>query len=313
MAFRNISYSLDIEMPAFLFLMRYIGVTQGQAQKIVAKGRLLVNGVRCSSSGQKICGDIVVQEFIPEPRGLAPIFTTPDFGLFDKPSGLLVHPKTHRTPYSLLDDIRHCYGKSANNIHRIDMETSGLLLVSRDKASERRLKMMFEERRVKKSYLAWVRGKLSEPFSVDAPILRNSDYSEIKLKMVVDPAGKPSLTHFSPLKYDEELDATLIRATPHTGRQHQIRLHLFHVKHPILGDPIYGVSTEAAISYLDRVMSSEERMKITGASRLMLHAEELDFEYRGARYRIRSNIEFEKEKREIALPSARFNPLDSLL
>ncbi len=309
MPFHNIRYRLNEEMPAFLFLMRHVGVTQGQAQKIVAKRRLIVNDEVCRHSGKKIIGDIVVQEFLPESRGVAPTFTTPDFGLFDKPSGLLVHPKTHKTPYSLLDEIRHYYGKDANNIHRIDMETSGLVLAARTKKSEKRLKMMFESRSVKKSYLAWVRGKLTKPFHVDAPIARNSDHSAIKLKMLIDPNGKPSLTYFKPLRYDKRLDATLLQAVPHTGRQHQIRIHLFHVKHPILGDPIYGASTEAAISYLDRQLSDEERLKLMGASRLMLHAQELKFEYGGIEYAFSSKIDFEKDRSKIADPSLRVNPL----
>ncbi|WP_457599137.1 RluA family pseudouridine synthase [Hydrogenimonas sp.] len=307
MAFKDVEYRLDEPMPAFLFLMRRIGVTQGQAQKIVAMRRLIVNGEVCRHSGEKICGNIVVQEFVPESGGLRPIFTTPDFGIFDKPSGLLVHPKTHKTPYSLLDDIRHVYGKDANNIHRIDMETSGLVLAGRSKRSERRLKMMFESRGVKKSYLAWVRGKVLRPFRVDAPIIRNDDHSAIKLKMLIDPAGKPSLTFFEPLRYDEEYDATLLRAIPHTGRQHQIRLHLFHVKHPILGDPIYGVPTKIAIAYLDRVLSQQERLRYMGASRLMLHAQELDFNYSGVRYRLRSNEDFEAQRCHIARPEERVN------
>ncbi len=307
MAFRNIEYRLETPVPAFLFLMRRVGVTQGQAQKIVAMRRLIVNGEVCMHSGEKICGDVIVQEFVPEPRGAAPIFTTPDFGLFDKPSGVLVHPKTHHTPYSLLDDIRHHYGKDANNIHRIDMETSGLVLAARHKKAERSLKMMFESRGVKKIYLAWVRGRVDAPFRVDAPILRNEDHSSIKLKMLIDPKGKPSLTDFEPIEYDETLDATLLLATPHTGRQHQIRLHLFHVKHPILGDPIYGVSTETAISYLDRKMNEAERRRETGASRLMLHAWELEFEYNNSRYLVRSKYDFEGEKCLIARPGERVN------
>ncbi len=309
MAFQNVEYSVDTPIPAFLFLMRKLGVTQGQAQKIVAMRRLIVNGEVCLHSGKKICGDIVVQEFIPESQGLSPIFTTPDFGLFDKPSGLLVHPKTHKTPYSLLDDIRYYYGKNANNIHRIDMETSGLVLASKGKTSERDLKMMFESRGVKKSYLAWVRGRIDKPFSVDVPLSRNEDFSTIKLKMVVDPAGKPSLTHFEPLKFDQELDATLLKAVPYTGRQHQIRVHLFHVKHPILGDPIYGVPTEIAIKYLDRVLSKDERVKFMGAPRLMLHAQELSFRYKGVDYNVLSRIDFEKEKEKITPPARRVNPL----
>lgn len=305
MPFQNVEYKLDTPMPAFLFLMRKLGVTQGQAQKIVAMGRLIVNGVVCKHSGKKISGNIVVQQFIPAAGGIAPIFTTPDFGLFDKPSGLLVHPKTHKTPCSLLDDIRYHYGKNANNIHRIDMETSGLVLAAKGKSSERELKMMFERRGVKKVYLAWVRGRVKQPFRVEVPLARNDDFTTIKLKMVVSDSGKPSLTYFEPILYDDRLNATLIKALPHTGRQHQIRVHLFHVKHPILGDPIYGVPTKIAIKYLDRVLTEDERLRYMGASRLMLHAQELEFSYRGVYYRVVSRCNFYAERDKIALPNRR--------
>ncbi len=306
MAFINKKYTLQTPLPAFLFLMRELGVRQGEAQKIVATGRLLVDGVKCEHSGQKICGEVSVKMFEPQPKGVEPIFTTPDFALFDKPSGTLVHPTTYRTPYSLLDDIRHTFGKEANAIHRIDMETSGLLLASRNKPSEKRLKMMFEGRDVQKSYLAWVRGKIENDFSVDAPLIQNNDFSTIKLKMLVHPKGKEALTYFEPIEYDPVHDATLVKATPHTGRQHQIRVHLFHVKHPILGDPIYGVPTDIAILYLDKVLSKEDRLYYMGAPRLLLHAQSLEFNDKGIHYRIESQMDFEKEKEKIVSPQRRF-------
>ncbi|WP_456389830.1 RluA family pseudouridine synthase [Hydrogenimonas sp.] len=305
MAFVNKKYSIETPMPAFLFLMRKLGVSQGEAQKIVATGRLFVEGAKCLHSGETIAGNVEVKIFEPQPRGIAPIFTTPDFALFDKPSGTLVHPTTYRTPYSLLDDIRQNFGKDANAIHRIDMETSGLLLVSRNKQAEKRLKTMFEDRNVKKSYLAWVKGRVEKPFSVDESLMQNNDFSTIKLKMLVHPEGKRALTHFEPIEYDPLLHTTLIRATPHTGRQHQIRVHLFHVKHPILGDPIYGVPTDIAIKYLDKKLTNEERCFYMGADRMLLHAQSLEFFDNGANYRIESRIDFEKEKIKIVPPEKR--------
>ena len=309
MAFIDTTYQLDKPMPAFLFLMRHLGVRQNEAQKIVATGRLRVNGEVMTESGKTIQGEITVKTFIPQPRGTKPVFTTPDFGLFDKPSGTLVHPTTHRTPYSMLDDIRHIYGLQANAVHRIDMETSGLLLASRNKEAERTIKIMFEEKKVQKIYLAWVRGRIDKPFRVEAPLRQNTDFSTVKLKMLVDPTGKPSVTEFEPLEYDPVHDTTLVKAVPLTGRQHQIRVHLFHVKHPILGDPIYGVPTEIAIRYLDKILHPKERLKYMGARRLMLHAQELDFVYEGVRYRFVSRIDFRKAKREIVLPSERMGPV----
>ena len=308
MAFVNRSFYIEKPTPAFLFLMRQLGVRQGEAQKIVATGRLFVNGSVWTHSGREISGDIQVKQFVPESRGVEPIFVAKDFALFDKPSGVLVHPTTHRTPYSMLDDIRHIFGNGANAIHRIDMETSGLLLISRNKDAERKLKMLFEARGVKKSYLAWVRGKITEPFEVNEPLKRNDDFSTIKLKVLVHPEGKPSLTHFVPIEYDEEHDATLVEAFPHTGRQHQIRVHLFHVKHPIIGDPIYGVPNDVAIEYLDKKLSREKRLYYMGAERMLLHAQSLEFDYEGTLYRLVSKFDFESLKGLIVKPDNRFNP-----
>ena len=307
MAFVNRSFYVDKPTPAFLFLMKTLNVKQGEAQKIVATGRLTVNGETWKHSGNSICGEIQVKQFIPQARGLKPIFTAPEFGLFEKPSGTLVHPTTYRTPYSMLDEIRDVYGKDANALHRIDMETSGLLLVSRNKKAERRLKMMFEGRRVKKSYLAWVRGRIDHPFDVNVPLKQNSDFSTIKLKMLIHDEGKPSSTYFEPIKYDAEHDATLLRAQPHTGRQHQIRVHLFHVKHPIIGDPIYGIPTDVAIAYLDKNLGKEKRLFYMGSDRLLLHAQSLAFFYEGVEYKFESTFDFEGLKETIVLPGERYN------
>ena len=244
-------------------------------------------------------------QFVPSPTGKKPLFETPDFALFEKPSGVLVHPTTYRTPYSMLDEIRHLYGPDANAVHRIDMETSGLLLASRNKAAEKRLKTLFERRDVSKDYLAWVHGKMENSVRVDVPLRQNQDFSTIKLKMLIDPDGKPASTLIKPLHYDLDHDATLVEAIPLTGRQHQIRVHLFHVKHPILGDPIYGVPTEAAIRYLDKVLSPEERNYFMGAPRLLLHAYRLSFTDKGIRYELKSEYDFFSLKNIITPPSMR--------
>jgi len=301
------SFYINEPIPAFLFLMRQLGVSQGQSQRIITTGRLFVNGKVWERSGHKIQGHVEVKIFVPQSMGIKPIFTTTDFGLFDKPSGVLVHPRTRFTNYSLLDDIRYVYGKDANAIHRIDKETSGLLLVSKNKESERKLKTMFESRNVKKSYLAWVRGRVDKPFKVDVPLKRNDDFSTIKLKVLVDLDGKEALTYFEPIEYDEVLDTTLIQAFAYTGRQHQIRVHLFYAKHPIIGDPIYGVPTKIAIKYLDRVISEEERLYYMGANRLLLHAQTLSFDYQGVTYSFTSKFDFKSLKKLITNAKRRFN------
>ena len=85
---------------------------------------------------------------------------------------------------------------------------------------------------------------------------------------------------------------TLVEAHPRTGRQHQIRVHLFHVKHPIVGDPIYGQKEEDVVRFLDRDISPEERKVLSGATRLLLHASQLGFEYEGNSYDLHSKVDF---------------------
>lgn len=202
------------------------------------------------------------------------------------------------TEYSMLDEVRTHSGQDANGTHRIDMETSGLFLASRHKDAERFLKGSFEKKRIKKQYLAWVTGELTEPFTVDEAIRVRNDYTTKKHKVEIHEEGKKAVTDFIPLAYDAELDTTLVECKPHSGRLHQIRIHLFHVKHPILGDPIYGTSFEAADKYLDMKISDEERLIETGASRLLLHANALHFPY-GNEYRIFSKVDFLEVKGEI--------------
>jgi len=291
MPFVKEKFTVPKKMPAFLFIMRTFNFTQGQAQRVLAKGRLLINGVSIFNTGESIEGEVEVVYFKPDSKDHRPLFQNKDFMVFEKFSGVLVHPNTMATPYSLLDEIRTVAGDSANAVHRIDMETSGLLLASKHKKAESYLKGSFESRKIRKSYLAWVDGKLTEPFSVSEPIKINNDYSETKHKVFISSEGKTSHTDFTPLQYDEEMDATLVACYPHTGRTHQIRVHLFHVKHPILGDPIYGCTFQDSNDYLEDILTPEERLVKTGATRLMLHAQSLKFPY-GANYHIESKVDF---------------------
>jgi len=288
-------FTVPLPVPAFSFIMKTFNFTQGQAQRLIAKGRLIINNKSHYKSGALIEGDVQIVYFEPLSRGIMPLFQTSDFMIFEKPSGILVHPNTMSTPYSMLDEIRTIAGQNANSVHRIDMETSGLLLASKHKDAEHFLKNSFEIKSIKKSYLAWVDGKIKDTFLVDMPIAIRDDYSTCKHKVIIDERGKNAYTSFTPIKYNEELDATLISCHPATGRTHQIRVHLFHVKHPILGDPLYGTDFETADSYLQGALSSDDRVLKTGARRLMLHANTLEFTY-GNHFLIQSKYNFRDQK-----------------
>lgn len=281
---------------AFVFLIRELGYTQREAQSFISRGRLLVEGEIMSSSSREIEGDIEFIMFEPESRGLEPVAEYDELVVFDKPSGVLVHPQNRFTPYSLIDELKSRYGKEANIVHRIDQETSGLVLCAKNKKSEIDMKVMFQERDIKKKYLAMVHGELRHDIKIDAPLLRYDDEKSALVRMVVkvDKNGKESLTYAKPLAYYPETNTTLVECSPYTGRQHQIRVHMFHVKHPIVGDPIYGQSEDNIVRYLDREMDKETRVVASGAKRLLLHANELEFEFQAKKYHIKSAVDFEK-------------------
>ena len=100
--------------------------------------------------------------------------------------------------------------------------------------------------------------------------------------------GKESTTHIQPLKFNAKDNTTLVKAMPITGRQHQIRVHLNSIGHTIIGDPIYGVDDQTADQCLRKALSDEQRVELTGAKRLMLHANNLSFIYKDKKYDIES-------------------------
>ena len=221
---------------------------------------------------------LYITVFEPISKGLKPIFDSFHFAIFDKPSGIMVHPLSHQLNiYTLLDEIRFYFGEKASLVHRIDTETSGLVLVAKNAFADMFLKNMFEEKKYIKKYKALVDGKIEQNLKIDKPI--TNDTGIIKLKMKTDTKGKESTTLINPIFYDENKNQTLVEAIPLTGRQHQIRVHLDSIGHKIIGDTLYGVDENFADDFLRDKVSEEKRVEVTKASRLMLQADYLEFEF----------------------------------
>ncbi|MDO5046849.1 pseudouridine synthase family protein [Campylobacter sp.] len=271
------------------------GFKMRDAQRLIDRGRLLCNGVVVAEKNAILSGEICLIDYETNPRGLKPIFECDKFAVFDKPSGVLSHPNGRHCKYSLNDEIWSLYGKEASVAHRLDFETSGLIVVARDKISQIKLKKLFENRAVKKSYVAMVSGKISQNLTINAKMDLANNYDDVKMRMQICDDGKDAITEIYPIKYFADTDMTFVRAVPLTGRQHQIRLHLFHVEHKILGEPLYGLKKERIIQILDKKMDEFERINLTGASRLLLHADEISFEFEGESYRIKSNFDAQNE------------------
>ena len=273
------------------FLQNTVKLSVSQSQKLLAKGRVFDENEKKLQCGEVLkCEEVNVALFEGHTRGLKPLFNTKDFAIFDKPSGIMVHPISRDTKYTLLDEIRYHFGEKANLAHRIDLETSGLVLVTKNRYADTTLKTMFEDRQYVKKYLALVQGEIKDDIRIDTPIAK--DGGMIGVKMKVDDDGKKSTTLIKPLKYDKSKNQTLVEATTLTGRQHQIRVHLNSIGHSIVGDPIYGIDEIIADRYLNKQLSKDERLEHMKWHRLMLHALYLEFSYEDTTYRIFSKQSF---------------------
>ena len=432
-----------------------LGYDMKSAQRICDKHRIVDANDLNLHKNSVAQGEIFMIDYKCEPRGLKPIFECDEFAAFDKPSGILSHPSGRNSPYNMYDEIWSLYGQDACVAHRLDLETSGVLIVAKDKSAARKLKDCFEQRSVMKRYIALVRGDLRhvlrgclqgvardgaredraasgldeicgsefesrasspggvlsldgthllamsvrgefgsdvlssgasskfksngtgggskygalcgsaedkfksyasvnrmcavggmraeyatdaslagdffqntsascvnlkkfepakyakfskklkflegfEGFVIDAPIAPSGEFADIKIRMKIAADGKEAVTLIRPLKYFADIDASLIECYPLTGRQHQIRLHLFHVEHSILGELLYGLSRPQVEKILDKKMGETERILTTGAPRLLLHADEICFKFDGTEYKIKSKFDVRNEFYKLA-------------
>ena len=269
------------------FLVKKLGFSLREAKRAIDRGRVSVNGKRITQKSEKASGILKCILFEPNGYGLKPIFETMHFAIFDKPSGVAIHPKKLANTKSLLDDVRKLFGNEANLVHRLDKETSGLVMASKNKFSESILKRAFQDKEIKKKYLALVKGEITRQITIKKPIAVNKD-ENIKVKVLIHPEGKESVTIIKPIK--KIGNNTLVECIPLTGRQHQIRVHLYSIGHPIVGDPLYGVDNDFANRYLNKEITEKERIEKTGSNRLMLHAYYLEFMFMNNKYIITSKI-----------------------
>lgn len=275
--------------------MENLKISINEAQKLIDKKRLFCDGNLVTQKNQILKGIIELIVYENNPKGVEIVFENEDFSVIEKPSGVLSHPNGRNCEYSLCDEIWHIWGKEACVAHRLDKETSGLILVAKHKNSQIDFKTMFEKKEIQKEYLALVQGQINENFSVNVRMDLVKDYDDIKTRMCICEKGKSSSTEFKILEFYPEFDATLLLCRPFTGRQHQIRLHLFHVKHKILGDPLYGLNKEQIERILDKKMEEKERVEFCGAKRLLLHSYRLKFKYKNKFFDIISKKNINKE------------------
>src|SRR6266478_8655745 len=214
----------------------------------------------------------VVEKAINISRKFKIVDETDDYVVVDKPPFLLAHPTKANGPATLWKDLRELLafeianGGQVSIVNRLDRETSGLVLVAKTTAAARRFGMLMQQRRLKKEYLAIVWGWPEwEVKVVDAPLNRQGKHrqSAIWLKQTIDPAGTAARTdfhverRFNKSGSSSENRFSVIRAVPHTGRTHQIRVHLSSTGHPIVGDKIYGPDERLYLHFIETGWTSE--------------------------------------------------------
>ncbi len=279
----NINKSIKIED----FLLDTLKLKEKLALKLLSKGRIIDHKNRRLQKGLIIKdGFIELSIFEPRSKNLKAIFETEHFAIFDKPSPLKVHPVLRSNEYTLLDEIRFFYGDNAQLVHRIDAQTSGLVLVSKNNYAHMILSSMFEEKKFVKKYKALVKNEIKQELLINEKIGKSKGL--ISIKMEVSKEGKDSSTLIKPIFYNKIKNQTLVEAIPYTGRQHQIRVHLDFINNSIVGDPIYGLDEEFVDKLLKGDILEEKAQKICGAKRLMLHAYYLEFEFFSRVYKISS-------------------------
>lgn len=171
-----------------------------------------------------------------------PVYVDEVLIVLDKPAGLLTVPGRGPDKADCLAARVQARYPDALVVHRLDMDTSGLVVMARGPDAQRVLSRAFAERRVTKRYVALAAGRLPPPEAewgtVDLPLV--CDWPNRPLQKVDFAAGKPSVTRWRVLDYDATMDATRVELMPVTGRSHQLRVHMRELGHPLLGDPLYA-------------------------------------------------------------------------
>ncbi len=256
-------------------------ISRTRLKALVKEGLVTVNGVSCLIPKQRVVTGQEVSVTVPEPEPDQVIATAMDLEILfedehliaiNKPPGMVVHPGAGNTKATLVHGVlHHCKGLSVIGgkirpgvVHRLDKDTSGVIVMAKNDVAHLRLSELFKDRRVKKHYLAIISGHLPDRQGiVDKAIGR---HPVRRTKMAIDEKrGRSALTKFWVER--DLLAAQLVRIRIFTGRTHQIRVHMAHLGHPILGDATYGGP---------KVLRAGPEGKEVTVPRQMLHAANLE-------------------------------------
>ncbi|MBQ4614552.1 MAG: RluA family pseudouridine synthase [Akkermansia sp.] len=261
-------------------------LSRARIQALIKTGDILVNG-KTTKAKTPIEFGMTIEVNIPEPEPaeaqpqdipISVLYEDKDVIVIDKESGMVVHPAAGNPDGTLVNAVLfHCGDLSGIGgverpgiVHRLDKDTSGCIVVAKNDTAHLSLTTQFANRDTSKIYLAAVQGCPREPEGTVFTNIGRHPVNRLKMAVVNPGSGKPAITDYKVLRYDAATDSSLVMCTLHTGRTHQIRVHMLHLGHPLIGDPIYA---------------HPQRQKAR-PGRLMLHAWRLAFNHPAKNQRI---------------------------
>ena len=273
-------------------------VSRARFQRLIADGQVSVEGIPATETRHKLKAGQLVTCVIPpasiaEPQAeiipLNVVYEDKDLIVIDKPAGLVVHPGAGNETGTLVNAlIAHC-GDSLSGIggvkrpgivHRLDKDTSGLLVVAKNDAAHQGLSEQFaahgRDGRLERAYQAIVWGAPERNKGIVSANIARSNTNRQKMAISKSAMSRQAVTHYEVLQsFGKPPLASLVRCVLETGRTHQIRVHMTHIGHPLLGDRVYGQSFKASLNNLDE--AAREAVKLL--NRQALHAAVLGFEH----------------------------------
>lgn len=274
------------------------GVTRSRIQQLIAQGHVTLGGVALNNAAQKVkCGlEVMVHvppavelNLTPSATALDIIYEDDAIIVVNKPIGMSVHPAPGAGNDTLVHALLNHCGDSLSGIggvmrpgivHRIDKDTSGLLVVAKHDAAHQHLAAQLKDRSLKRTYLAWVWGLVyPKEGVVDAPIARHLVHRK---KMAVVASGRAARTHYHTryqvIMQPEVPMISALELQLETGRTHQIRVHMSHIGHGLVGDATYGATTATRLARLKdkgAVLSADAESALRSFKRQALHAAKL--------------------------------------
>jgi 23S rRNA pseudouridine1911/1915/1917 synthase len=267
----------------------FAGITRSRLQQWIEDGRVLLNG-RVPRKRDKVREGDVVEILVPSPAEgdwkaqaipLEIVHEDGDILVINKPPGLVVHPGAGNPEGTVLNALlNHVPALAAlpraGIVHRLDKDTSGLMVVAKTERSRQHLIEQLQEHSVEREYLTIVNGVMVAGGTIDAPIGRHRTQ---RTRMAVSERGKPAVSHFRVMK--KYRAHTLVQVKLESGRTHQIRVHMAHLHYPVVGDPVYGGRLKIPAGASESLKNVLRHFK-----RQALHALKLSLIHPGTRKRV---------------------------